>query len=413
MKLMHKLYIIISYILIPFIIINTYFRILRNKEDKNRYKERFSITTLKKPNEKDVIWIHAASVGEFKSSDFIINNFYKNYCILVTTTTKTASEYALKNYGGKIIHQFAPFDVLVWINKFLTTWKPKLVIWIESDLWPNTIVRLKEKNISSIYLNARISPKSYIKWQYFSSYYKFITQTFSNIYAQSLNDVNRIQKLTNINIEYLGNLKLTKKGISIPNYEVSENIIIMIASTHNKEDEIIIPQLKIISKKYPLTKFFISPRHPNRSKIIYNLLKSENLEVGYESSLKNKNYRFLIVDSFGKMSEFYRKSDIVFLGGSFTNNGGHNPIEAAVENCAILTGPKVFNWQNLFEDMLAKKSCIIINKPNELKIEILQLMKNKNLIKNLKSNAFNFADKNFFEESRLLALLKKKLSSNA
>ena len=410
---MHKLYIIISYLLIPLIHINTYFRVLKNKEDKLRYKERYGITTLKKPNTKEVIWLHAASVGEFKSSDFIINSFYKDYCILVTTTTKTASEYALENYGEKIIHQYAPFDVLFWINKFLNHWKPKLVIWIESDLWPNTIVRLKEKNIQSIYLNARISPKSFIKWKYLSSYYKNIIKTFSNIYAQSINDVNRIQKLTNINVEYLGNLKLTKKKISIPNYEVSENIIIMIASTHNKEDELIIPSLEIISKKYPLTKFIISPRHPNRSKIIYNLLKSKNLDVEYESCFKNNDYRFLIIDSFGKMSEFYHKSDIVFLGGYNKKNGGHNPIEAAVENCAIITGPNVFNWQNLFKDMLDKNSCIIVNKPDDLRIGILKLIKNRNLIKNLKNNAFNFADKVFFEEEKLIYLLNKKLSSNA
>lgn len=410
---MHKLYSIISFLLIPIIIINTFFRLLRNKEDKNRYKERFGLTTLSKPNKKEVIWIHAASVGEFKSSDFIINNFYKNYCILVTTTTKTASEYAIKNYGEKIIHQFAPFDVLFWVNKFLNNWQPKLVIWIESDLWPNTILRLKEKNISSIYLNARISPKSFIKWKYFSSYYKLILETFNKIYAQSINDVSRIEKLTNIKIEYLGNLKLTKKKKSIPNYKVSKNIAIMIASSHNKEDELIIPHLKLISEKYPLTKFFISPRHPNRSKIIYNLLKSINLDVEYQSNLKNNDCKFLIIDSFGKMSEFYRKSDIVFLGGSFTKNGGHNPIETAVENCAILTGPNVFNWQNLFEDMFNKNSCIIINSPNELRIEIFKLMENKNLIENLKRNAFNFADKVFFEEEKLLSLLKKKLSSNA
>ena len=113
------------------------------------------------------------------------------------------------------------------------------------------------------------------------------------------------------------------------------------------------------------------------------------------------------------MSEFYHKSDIVVLGGSFTKNGGHNPIEAAVENCAILTGPNVFNWQNLFEDMLNTNSCVMINKPNELRLEILQLMENKNLIKSLKNNALTFADKVFFEEEKLLNLLKKKLSFDA
>ncbi len=153
-------------------------RILKKKEDKNRYKERFGITNLKRPLEKELIWIHASSVGEFKSSDFLINNFYNNYYILITTTTTAAADYAIKNYGDKIIHQYAPYDITLWVNKFLDFWQPKFVVWIESDLWPNTIVKLRERGITSVFLNARISPKSFNKWKYFSSYYKFITKTF-------------------------------------------------------------------------------------------------------------------------------------------------------------------------------------------------------------------------------------------
>ncbi|MDC6447612.1 glycosyltransferase N-terminal domain-containing protein [Alphaproteobacteria bacterium] len=410
---MHKIYKILSYFLIPLILVNTYIRVIRGKEDKARYKERFGITTFKKPQTKDVIWIHASSIGEFKSSDFLINNFYKKYCILVTTTTKTASEYALKNYSEKIIHQFAPFDILSWINKFLKNWQPKLVIWIESDLWPNTIVSLRERKITTIFLNARISPKSFKKWKYFSSYYNFITQTFSSIYAQSKNDLERIKQLTKINVGYLGNLKFTNKKKPLPNETISKNIKIMIASTHNKEDSLIIPHLEIISKKYPLINFFISPRHPDRSKKIYDLLKSRDLDVGYQSNIEHNDYKFLIIDSFGKMDEFYNKSDIVFLGGSFTKNGGHNPIEAAVANCAIITGPNVFNWQNLYEEMLLQNSCSMINDPKELEIEILNLIENENLVKSYKKNAFKFANNIFFEEEKLLNLLNKKLGSNA
>ena len=116
---MHKLYIILSYCLIPIVFVNTFIRVLIKKEDKNRFKERFGQSTLDKPKNKDLIWIHAASLGEFKSSDFIINNYFEKYSILVTTTTKAASEYAIKNYNNKIIHQFAPYDILFWINKFL------------------------------------------------------------------------------------------------------------------------------------------------------------------------------------------------------------------------------------------------------------------------------------------------------
>ena len=148
---MHKIYLVVSFLLIPLIVINTLIRVFTNKEDKKRYRERYGITTITKPNNKDIIWIHATSVGEFKSSDFLINSFYKKYCILITTTTKTASEYAIKNYGDKIIHQYAPFDISIWINRFLKNWKPKLVIWIESDLWPNTIVNLRKKKLNQFF----------------------------------------------------------------------------------------------------------------------------------------------------------------------------------------------------------------------------------------------------------------------
>ena len=142
---MHKIYIILSYCLIPFVFVNTFIRILIKKEDKKRIQERFGKSIIRKPINKKVIWIHAASLGEFKSCDFIIQNYYKSYFLLVTTTTKTAAEYAKKYYGDKIIHQYAPFDIIWWIDRFLKKWNPKLVIWIESDLWPNTIITLTKK----------------------------------------------------------------------------------------------------------------------------------------------------------------------------------------------------------------------------------------------------------------------------
>lgn len=410
---MHKIYKFISYFLIPIIYLNIFIRLIKKKEDNNRYKERFGFTNLKKTVAKEVIWIHASSVGEFKSCDLLINHFYTNYHLLITTTTKTASDYAIENYGEKIIHQYAPYDVVPWIDKFLEVWQPKLVIWIESDIWPNTIVRLREKKISAIFLNARISPKSFKKWKIFSSYYKFITKTFFTIYAQSKNDLDRIKKLTDVNVNYLGNLKLTKRNAPIPKYQISENKNIMIASTHQNEENLIIPYLEKISKKYPLINFVIAPRHPNRSKIIYDLLKNKNLDVEYHSKLENYNCRYLIIDSFGKMDEFFHKSDIVFLGGSLTKKGGHNPIEAALASCAIISGPHVFNWQNLYDEMINKNSCLIINEAKELEIKIINLIENKSLIEKYKKNALNFSNTVFFKEDKLIKLLNNKLRYNA
>ena len=409
---MLNLYKFLGFLIIPLIMINLRIRVINGKEDKNRFRERYGITKFRRPKGK-IIWIHAASVGEFKSASVIINNLSDNFKILVTTTTLSAAIYAKQKFGKKIIHQYAPFDVIFWINKFLNNWKPRLVIWIESDLWPNTLVRLRERKISSIFLNARISPKSYKKWQYIASYYRFITKTFDGIYAQSKNDLERIKKLTSINVEYIGNLKLTKKKDSLPNYDISENIKIMFASTHEKEESLIIPYLKNISKKFPYINFVIAPRHPERSNKIYELLKSQNLSVEYFSKIKSNTSNFIIIDSFGKMDEFYNKSDIVFLGGSLTNNGGHNPIEAAMANCAIITGPNVFNWQNLYEEMIEKNCCKMISQPKELEIEIIKLIKDKNHLKNIKNNALIFSKNVFFDEDKLLNLLNKKLEYNA
>ena len=413
MKLMHKLYKIISYVLVPIIKINTFIRVLKKKEDKIRFKERFGFTNLQKPLGKELIWIHASSVGEFKSSDFIINNFFNNYTILITTTTKTAADFAITNYGDKIIHQYAPYDITPWINKFLDLWQPKLVIWIESDLWPNTIVRLREREINSVFLNARISPKSFKKWEYFSAYYKFITKTFFAIYAQSQNDLKRIKRLTDNKVEYLGNLKLTNKLRISSHSSTSKNINVMIASTHHNEEVLIIPHIENIIKKYPLINFFIIPRHPERSKMVFDLLKSKELNVGLHSKNTNSKFQFLIIDSFGKMDEFYNKSDIVILGGSFTNNGGHNPIEAAVANCAIITGPHIFNWQNLYEDMIKKNCCLMIKNSKELEHNIINLIEDKSQISKLKQNALSFSESVFFDEDKLLSVIKSKLEYNA
>ena len=241
---MHKIYQIFSNLLVPFIFVNIFIRMIKNKEDKNRYKERFGITSINKNTSNKVIWLHAASVGEFKSCDFIINNYFKKNLILVTTTTKSASDYIELNYAQKVVHQYAPLDIYRWVNKFLQFWKPSLVLWIESDIWPNTLKILEKNQIKTIYLNARISPRSLMKWKLVSSFYSSLLNTFSNIFAQSIEDKKRLEELTNRKIDFIGNLKLTKKNLQIYKNNKSKKFTIMLASTHENEEFMIIANLK-------------------------------------------------------------------------------------------------------------------------------------------------------------------------
>jgi 3-deoxy-D-manno-octulosonic-acid transferase len=404
------LYQILGFILIPYIKFNVLRRIKNGKEIKTRYKERFGITKQSIKPTKKVIWIHAASLGEFKSADCLINSLHEKYSLLITTTTVSAANYASKHYNNKIIHQFAPLDITFWVKKFLDFWKPSLIIWIESDLWPTTLNIIKRRKIKAILVNLRISPKSFNKWKIYPSFYSQSIECFSEIFAQSREDQNRIKLLTKRNIKFIGNLKLvmpnTLKKITQHNFNLDPNTItIMFSSTHNNEEAQLMPIIKSLLRDFDNLRVIIAPRHPERAEIIMSLCTKSQLLSNFESEKNPTNNSIMIINSFDILSNYFTKSDIVFIGGSLISAGGHNPIEPATHNCAIITGPKIFNWQNIFDDMIGCKACLKIQTIHELKIQVINLLNNKKKIEVLKNNAYNFAQKQFVDTNVLKRII--------
>ncbi len=397
---MLKLYIIFSYFLTPFILVNLYFRLVKNKEDKKRFKERFGKTDLNLNFSKKLIWLHAASVGEFKSSDAIIEKYHKDFQILVTTTTKSSAEYIKKYYNNKVIHQYIPFDVPVWCSRFLNYWKPSLVLWIESDIWPNMLRLIKKENINCLYINARLSPKSYNKWKLLKSLYSKSLKNFNRIFAQSLNDFKRIELLTKIKIKYIGNLKLSKNNRN--NFDINKKKIfkIMIVSSHESEEEKIIFNIKSLITSEKL-KLCIAPRHPERIDDIVRILSINKLSYSLVSEDSSFSSDVTIIDGFGNLDTYFKISEIVILGGSFINKGGHNPIEPSKFGCAVISGNYVYNWQNIYDDMVKERACIIISNINELKQKISDFLSNKSLLEDSKKKALDFSNKKFFENKIL------------
>ena len=404
-------------LLIPLIKLNIIFRIRNNKEIKKRHKERFGLPSKKKPSKK-LIWIHAASVGEFKSADILINHLHKKYTVLITTTTLSAAKYAEKHYENKIIHQFAPLDISFWIKKFLIFWNPCLVIWIESDIWPITMNEIKEFNIKSLLVNVRMSPKSFNRWLKLPFFYKKITDCFSEIYAQSEFDKKRISLLTKRKIKFIGNLKLSnlkknilrdaKKNI----FSKKKLLIITFASTHEGEEEKILPVIKKLFNKFNNNLgVIIAPRHPERFLNIISLCQKFNLKSKLENSKEKNDKDILIVNSFGNLPRYFENSDIVFLGGSLIYKGGHNPIEPALHNCAIITGPHIYNWENIYKDMLNNKACLKIETTKELEKKIKDLLNNNESLNKIKKNAYTFSQKKFFNNQILFDEIEKQLNN--
>ena len=163
---MFFLYQIILSLLILISPILIIFRIYKEKEDKIRFIEKFSISSKKRSRGK-LIWFHGASVGEILSIIPLIENYEKDKSInqiLITSSTLSSSKVLKKFKFKKTIHQFYPLDHFFFTEKFLNYWKPNLAIFIDSEIWPNMFIKLEQKKISLILLNARITKKTFLRW---------------------------------------------------------------------------------------------------------------------------------------------------------------------------------------------------------------------------------------------------------
>jgi len=353
-------------------------RILKNKEDPQRYKEKLGIYKIQ--NFYPVIWFHAASLGEIKSITSLIFNYSKNNKILITTSTLSSSTYCqdtFKNYSN-IIHQFAPLDTPQIVKKFLEHWKPRLSIFVESELWPNII--FQSKKISKLILiNARLSDRSFKKWKLIKNFAKKILKEFDSIIAQSEKTKKFIEFFDVHNIKFFGNLKFVNSNEEINNNNFTFikkiNFTWVAMSTHDGEEKFIIETIKNIKETDNQSQCILIPRHVSRTENIINLIKENNLTWQRRTNRANSldNADIFILDTYGEAKEIFKKNKLVFLGGSIISHGGQNPLEPAREGCVLFHGPNVDNFEEIYEFLQKNNIAHLTNTP---KILANQLIKN-------------------------------------
>ena len=376
--------IILSLIILisPLLII---FRIYKNKEDKIRFKEKFSIPSKKRSKGK-LIWFHGASVGEILSIIPLIENYEKDKSIkqiLVTSSTLSSSKVLQKFQFKKTIHQFYPIDHIFFTKKFLEYWKPNLAIFIESEIWPCMFKELEQKKISLILLNARITKKTFSKWIKLKNFSQEVFNKITVAYPQNFETKYFLKKLKAKKIKTIGNLKFAEnvnEKINKLNNKFKKKKIWIASSTHSDE-EIFCAKAHIeLKKKIKSLLTIIIPRHVHRVKEIKSKLENLNLKVITHSSNKKnlKNIDIYIVDTFGETKKFHKIGCSVFLGGSIINRGGQNPLEAARYGARILHGPNVDNFKEIYKTLLELKVSKKINTSKELASQII-FKRNKNL----------------------------------
>lgn len=372
-------------VLSPIIAFYVYARTLRGKEDKTRLRERFGYPAFPRPNGV-LVWAHAASVGEMMSCLHLLKALITkrpDITILLTTGTVTSARLAPAKLSEGIVHHYMPIDTPKAVKRFQSHFRFDLALWMESELWPNHLRMLAHNATPCLLINARMSERSSRRWSWFSASIKTLLSTFIAIYAGSDGDAARFARLGAPSIHMAGNIKYDAPALQADASVLNDltqlffqRPIWIAASTHAGEETIILDAHKIITHSIPNLLTIITPRHAKRGESVARLVASQHLKYARRSAQDSitPDTAIYIADTMGELGNFFRLCDIVFVGGSLVARGGHNPIEPARLNCALITGPHIHHFTDIYSHFTSHLAIEIVKDAASLANAVTNLM---------------------------------------
>jgi 3-deoxy-D-manno-octulosonic-acid transferase len=341
-------------------------RLKRGKENPARLGERYGQASLPRPA-GPLIWLHGASVGEMLAVVPLIERLRaKNFAVLVTSGTVTSAALA---------EQRLPAGTLQFVGRFLEHWRPDLGLFVESDLWPNLVLACASRSIPMILVNGRVSERSFRRWRLIPGVIGALLHRLDLCLVQSSGDAQRYGVLGAPRISNIGNLKLDVPAPPVDQsalYKLNAIIgmrdVIAAASTHAGEETTIIAAHRRLRAKCPTLLTIIAPRHPDRGPGIADAAKAAGLSVALRSrgDLPKPDVDIFIADTLGELGLIYRLAPIVFMGGSLASHGGQNPIEAIRLGAAVVHGPHVWNFAEIYATLDAAHGAELIADEEEL-----------------------------------------------
>jgi len=401
----------------PFIQIYLWNRKRLGKEDPYRFEERLGVPSLPRPNSK-LIWIHCASVGESASvlpliEELLAGNAWVQ--VMVTTGTVTSAYLMGERLPSRAFHQYVPIDKPEYVEEFIEYWQPDLAIWVESEFWPNLMLAAHASGCPMVLLNGRVSDKSYKMWMRYKSLTYQLMACFNLCLAQSREDLKRLRSMGVNKAKYVGNLKYgapplpyDAKALADVQKMIGNRMVWLAASTHPGEEEIILRAHDKIREKNFSVLTIIVPRHPKRGEEI-----RENFPDDVNTSLRSNNEKILedteiyIADTIGELGLFYRIAPIVFVGGSLASNGGHNPIEPAHLDCAVITGPNMQNFDEIMREFWDAGAVKVVHNADELAKVVFELWQNPQI----RTSMAKMAAKHVEKKTEILALIIDEIES--
>ena len=352
-------------------------RLRRGKEDPYRFGERVGKPSMPRP-EGRLTWVHAASVGEAMSVLPLIERMrleYPDSFVLLTTGTVTSARLMVERLPEGSRHQFVPVDRISYVRKFLDHWQPDVAIWAESEFWPNLLCEVAARKIPLVLVNGRISDRSFARWRRYPQTIARLLSCFAHCMGQSQTDVERLKALGAAGAICPGNLKHAAAPLPVDQEifdETREAVdgrrVWLAASTHSGEEEICGRVHARLAEKVPNLLTVIVPRHPERGLEIAEALHRKELRVALRSRghLPDPETDVYVADTIGELGMFYRLAEVAFIGKSLVSSGGQNPLEAAVLGRPVVFGPRMTNFRDMSQAMIAAGAAEQVDDPEGL-----------------------------------------------
>lgn len=334
-------------------------RAARGKEDRARMGERLGIASATRP-EGRLVWIHGASVGESLAALPLIERLLaQDIRVLVTSGTVTSASMMQARLPAGAIHQYVPLDTPRAVTRFLEHWRPDAGLFVESDLWPNLLLEAQSRGVKLGLINARISERSAAGWKRAPQMARTLLGAFDIILAQDEDFAARFRALGARNVTVAGSLKADapplpcdESALAAMKAMIADRPVLLAAQTHPGEDETVLPAHDALRIRFPDLLTIIVPRHVERGADIAMLCGSRICARRSAGEPITPGTAIYIADTMNELGLFYRLSPFCFLGGTLVPMHGHNPLEPAVLDCAILAGPSRTNSARAFAAVL-------------------------------------------------------------
>ncbi|PSC04633.1 3-deoxy-D-manno-octulosonic acid transferase [Alsobacter soli] len=358
-------------------------RARRGKEERTRIGERRGEPSLGRPPGR-LAWLHGASVGETLSMLPLVERLaQRGLNVLVTSGTVTSARLLDRRLPPGAFHQFVPLDVPAYVRRFLDHWAPDLVLVAESELWPNMLVEVDERGIPLVLVNARMSERSFRRWQRFGGMIEAVLSRIDLCLAQTPADADRLARLGAPRVGVAGNLKFDTPPppadplrVSALSGLVAGRPLWVAASTHPGEEEIAAAVHRAIAPHFPGLLTIVAPRHIVRGDEIAEIAGDFELRAAQRSKglEPDSGVEFYVADTMGELGLFYRVAPVVFVGKSLVGDGGQNPIEPAKLGAAILHGPHVQNFADVYAALDRDGGSLAIPDAQQLANTLMRLL---------------------------------------